>query len=297
MSRAGMANIYRESPYEALHIYYFEGRVAPTGWRLKDFIGTWEEDGFSFLFFSKPAGAQVERLRRAFPGALLLDSFHMSYEQWQGAAITPLQIGRFTIRPPWGPAEDEGPDTEPPILLDPGVVFGTGTHATTRDCLEAVTCAVGRGACTSALDLGTGTGLLALAAVRCGCSRCLAVDLNELAARTAAANVRLNRMQDRILVIQGRAETLIDTPVDLLIANIHYEIMRQLIRARGFLRKRWFILSGLMRSEAKAVRDFLNTVPVRILQEWSGDGVWHTLLGVTDWVDADAMHKRHKEPS
>jgi ribosomal protein L11 methyltransferase len=272
----------RENPYETLHIYYFSGRVVPDTRRLRDFIGTWEEDGFSFLFFSRPAEAQVAALRRAHPGAALLDSFHMPYEQWQGTAVAPLRIGRFHIRPPWGPADNGEPDTEPPILLDPGVVFGTGTHATTRDCLEAVACAVEGGGCASALDLGTGTGLLALAAVRCGCSRCLAVDLNGLAARTALANVRLNRMEDRILVIRGRAEAVIDTPADLLIANIHYEIMRQLIGTSGFLRKRWFILSGLMRSEAKAVRDFLNTAPVRILREWSGDGVWHTMLGETE---------------
>lgn len=269
----------RRCPYETLHIYYFSGRVAADGRQLRDFIGTWEEDDTSFLFFSKPAEAQVATLCQAFPQAVLLDSFHMPYEQWQGAAVAPLQIGRFRILPPWAPAEADTADGEPPILLDPGVVFGTGTHATTRDCLEAVALATAAGGCISALDLGTGTGLLALAAVRCGCKRCLAVDLNGLAARTALANVRLNRLEDRILVLRSRAETLIDTPADLLIANIHYEIMRQLLRAPGFLNKRWFVLSGLMRSEAKAVRDFLNTAPVNILREWSGDGVWHTILG------------------
>jgi ribosomal protein L11 methyltransferase len=285
MDGPGMRGASQGCPYETLHIYYFSGRVTPAGRELRDFIGTWEEDGFSFLFFSSPAEAQVHALGRAFPGARLLDSFHMTYEQWQGAPVVPLRVGRFHIRPPWAPAEANGSGAEPPILMDPGVVFGTGTHATTRDCLEAVACAVERGGCTSALDLGTGTGLLALAAVRCGCRRCLAVDLNALAATTAWANVRLNRLEDRILVIRGRAEAVIDTPADLLIANIHYDIMRQLVQASGFLKKRWFVLSGLMRSEAKTVRDTLNTLPVRILREWSGDGVWHTVLGVTDGAD------------
>jgi ribosomal protein L11 methyltransferase len=138
------------------------------------------------------------------------------------------------------------------------------------------------GECKTVLDLGTGTGLLALATARCGCRRCLAVDLNALAATTAGINVRLNHWEDRILVVRGRAENFIDTPADLLIANIHYDIMRQLIRSPGFFTKKLFILSGLMRSEAGAVRDFLNSGPVKILREWSGDGIWHTFLGATD---------------
>jgi ribosomal protein L11 methyltransferase len=272
------------NPYRELYIYYLAGRMQEVESReLIDFIGNWEEDGYSFLFFSKPADAQVKWLLDAQPQLALLDDFHMSYEEWQGAGIQPNQIGRFHIRPPWLTAPDNRDDPSGilPIILDPGVVFGTGTHATTKDCLSAVSAAMDTGECQTVLDLGTGTGLLALAAARCGCRRCLAVDLNALAAATAGINVRLNHWEDRILVVRGRAENFMDTPADLLIANIHYDIMRQLIRSPGFLTKKRFILSGLMRSEASAVRDFLYTEPVKILREWSGDGIWHTFLGTT----------------
>jgi ribosomal protein L11 methyltransferase len=272
------------NPYQELYIYYLAGRMqAAASPLLMDFIGNWEEDGFSFLFFSKPAREQVDTLLDTQPQLALLDNFHMSYEEWQGAGMQPVQIGRFYIRPPWLTAPDDSGDTTGclPIFLDPGVVFGTGTHATTKDCLAAVSAAMDTGECETVLDLGTGTGLLALAAARCGCRCCLAVDLNALAATTAGINVRLNHWEDRILVVRGRAENFIDTPADLLIANIHYDIMRQLIRSPGFLTKKLFILSGLMRSEAGAVRDFLYTGPVKILREWSGDGIWHTFLGTT----------------
>lgn len=272
------------NPYQELYIYYLSGRLQERASRLlTDFIGNWDEDGFSFLFFSKPAQPQVEALLRTQPQLVLLDAFHMSYEEWQGAGIQPMRIGRFHIRPPWLTAPDDISDSSNslPILLDPGVVFGTGTHATTKDCLAAVCAAMETGECKTVLDLGTGTGLLALAAARCGCRRCLAVDLNALAATTAGLNVRLNHWEDRILAVRGRAENFIDTPADLLIANIHYDIMRRLIRSPGFLTKKQFILSGLMRSEAVAVRDYLYTLPVTLLREWSGDGIWHTFLGAT----------------
>jgi ribosomal protein L11 methyltransferase len=278
------------NPYRELYIYYLAGRMTSAASRvLMDFIGNWEEDGFSFLFFSNPAHDQVEALLGTQPQMVLLDDFHMSYEEWQGAGPQQIQIGRFHISPPWlaAPSHIDGASGSLPILLDPGVVFGTGTHATTKDCLAAVSAAMETGMCETALDLGTGTGLLALAAARCGCRRCLAVDLNALAASTAGINVRLNHLENRILVVRGRAENFIDTPVDLLIANIHYDVMRQLIRSTGFLSKKLFILSGLMRSEACAVRDFLNTQRITILREWSGDGIWHTFLGTT--ADEKAM--------
>lgn len=284
MNMSMLPDYTKGNPYRELYIYYLSGRMQATASRvLTDFIGNWEEDGFSFLFFSKPADRQIAALLYTQPQLALLDDFHMSYEEWQGAGVQPMQIGRFHLRPPWLTAPDDTNDRSGslPIILDPGVVFGTGTHATTKDCLAAVCTAMDTGGCETVLDLGTGTGLLALAAARCGCRRCLAVDLNALAATTAGINARLNHWEDRILIVRGRAEDFIDTPADLLIANIHYDIMRQLIRSPGFLRKKWFILSGLMQSEAISVRAFLFALPVKILWEWSGDGIWHTFLGTT----------------
>lgn len=282
MGRAISADYANGNPYSELYIYYLSGRVPAAAERnLLNFLGNWEEEGFSFLFFSRPEKEQVSKLLDEWPGLILLDSFHMRYHEWQGAAAAALKISGFHVIPPWLAASTGDPESEGgmPIILDPGVVFGTGTHATTKDCLEAVQTAVRGGACHTVLDLGTGTGLLALAAIRSGCERSLAVDLNPLAASTALTNVRLNHMEDRILVIRGRAEEFIDSSADLLIANIHYDIMQRLIRSAGFLTKKRFILSGLMRSEAKAVRDWLCRAPVDILQEWSSDGIWHTFLG------------------
>ena len=135
------------------------------------------------------------------------------------------------------------------------------------------------------LDLGTGTGLLSLAAARLGSKRVVGVDLNFLAASTAAINVQLNQLADRVVIIQAKAEDVIAYPADFVIANIHYDVMRHLISAKGFLDKKRFILSGLLRSEAKDIADRLARQPVKIIKQWNSDGIWHTFYGKMDPMD------------
>jgi len=204
----------------------------------------------------------------------------MTYDQWQGNKIAPFKVGRFHIIPPWGkePNRTEASSKDLTVLLDPGVVFGNGLHTTTQDCLKALEMLFLRENIASALDLGTGTGLLSLAVSLLGCKSTLAVDFNFLAANTALRNVRLNGLENTILVAQGRAEDFIDSPSDLMIANIHYDVMKQLITSQSFLEKKWFILSGLLRSQARDLRLKLSRLPVNIVKEWERDGIWHTLL-------------------
>lgn len=267
------------SPYKDLHIYYIQGRLTKEEEAFgKYFLGNWQEDDFSFLFFSKPCGASVRRVLSARPDLTLLDKYHMTYEQWQGGKVTGFSTGRFFITPPW---ETAGvPRGKTGIVLDPGVVFGTGAHPTTLNCLAALDHLFEREPISSALDLGTGTGLLALAAARMGCRTTLAVDFNYLAAKTAGKNVRLNGLADRIAVVQGLAEDWISCQADLLISNIHYDIVKRLIDSEGFYTKKWFVLSGLLRSQARDIAHRLSGQPVEILKRWELDGIWHTFLGM-----------------
>jgi len=265
-------------PYKNLYIYYLKGCLEPdhhlSG---SDFIGNWEEDGFSFLFFSEPSNKKVERILGAQTQLTLLDRYQMTYNEWHGGKVASFQSGSFFISPPWDQSYSRHQGLH--LLLDPGVVFGTGNHTTTRDCLEALEMACRENRIESVLDLGTGTGLLALAAARLGCRSALAVDVNFLAARTALKNIRANRLEDKILIVQGRAEDFIDCRSDLVIANIHYDIMRRLLDSKGFLKKKWFILSGLLRSQARDVVYRLGKYPAHIIKTWDCDGVWHTFFG------------------
>lgn len=274
-----------DNPYKELYIYYLQGRLKPDNKICgSDFIGNWQEDDCSFLFFSKPSPEEVSKILISNPELALLDEFHMTYDQWQGSKTGPEKIGRFCIVPPW---RKNGKKInlchkELTILLDPGVVFGNGLHTTTQDCLNAVEMVFLRDRIELAIDIGTGTGILALAASLLGCRRTLAVDFNFLAATTALRNVRLNNLENRVLVSQGRAEDLIDSPSDLVIANIHYDVMKLLIASRNFYNKKWFILSGLLRSQAREVSFYLFKNRINIIKTWERDGIWHTFLGKKD---------------
>jgi ribosomal protein L11 methyltransferase len=268
-------------PYRDLYIYYLQGKLNAERFEFEDnFIGNWEEESFSFLFFSSPASSAVAKLVNSHPQLTLIDSYQMSYDQWLGERFTTLDSGKFHIIPSWESAPERGSNPgKINILMDPGVVFGTGTHATTCDCLEALELATATTPPETALDLGTGTGLLALAAAKSGCKKIIAVDLNLLAAETAANNVKLNHLDQRVLVTRGRAQDFIEYPADIVIANIHFDVMREIIASQGFLEKDQFILSGLLRGEAKAVIAKLAQYPVKLIKTWTSDSVWHTIYG------------------
>jgi ribosomal protein L11 methyltransferase len=272
------------NPYGMLHIYYLSGRLAPErGDFGGTYLGNWEEEDTSFLFFSRPASDRIERLLADQPHLGLLDTFQMTYEQWQGGCVEPLAIDGITLLPPW--FEGDTPPGDPGgivLNLDPGLVFGSGTHPTTADCLRAIQTVFSRGVPPeTVLDLGTGTGVLALAAAKLGSRRVLAVDLNPLAAHTARRNVAANGLGSRVLAIRGRAETFVDRPADLLVANIHFDVLEKVMAAPGFARKPQVILSGLLRSEARAAKTELLRRGFRIRSSWENNGTWFTMLAVT----------------
>jgi ribosomal protein L11 methyltransferase len=267
-------------PSRDLFIYYLTGRLkAASGMFQNNFIGNWEEDNDSFLFFSSPASRQIQNLLYHQRQLSYVDSYEMSYDQWLGEVFSTFEHGKFRIMPAWEASEGGTGEDKMGILLDPGLVFGTGTHPTTRDCLEALEAAACSKEFKTVLDLGTGTGLLSLAAARLGGKRVVAVDLNLLAVRTAARNVKLNQLEDRVVVVQAKAEDAIAYPAELVIANIHYDVMRHLINVKEFMDKKRFILSGLLRSETKQIADSLARQPVKILKQWTHDGIWHTFYG------------------
>lgn len=268
------------SPYTDLFIYYLKGLAKTDGHNLGHrFLGAWLEDGFSFLFFSETSLPGIEQFISTRPELTLIDEYQMSYAEWQGGLLGPGYFGSFFITPPWSAPAQTLTREKRPIILDPGVVFGSGSHPTTLSCLEALEFAFGFDAFDSALDLGTGTGLLALAAARLGCRKIIAVDLNLLAVRTALNNIRRNRLENRIVAIQGTAQDFVNVKADLVIANVHYQVMKGLIASRDFLSKRGFILSGLLRSQARDIQAELSNKPVRIIKKWEPEGIWYTFFG------------------
>lgn len=133
-------------------------------------------------------------------------------ERWK-ESVRPVRVGAFVVRPTWSSAQDDGGAI--PLVLDPGMAFGTGLHPTTRQCLEALSTLHLAGA--RVLDVGTGSGILAIAAARRGAAAVVAVDTDELAVRAAAENAARNAVA--VEVRPGSAADL-RGEFDVVVANI-----------------------------------------------------------------------------
>lgn len=265
-------------PYDKLYIYEIDGRIDQKDRDFPaDYIGTWLEGDHAFLFFSQTQDRVVQSILERNPSFHLIDRFTLDYRDWQaGDEIRPFRVGKMVFIPPW---ENVALATdEIPILLDPSVVFGTGLHLTTRDCLEALCKVFQEDRPQTVLDLGTGTGILALACAKLGAERVLAVDYNPLAVKTATRNVILNGEEKCINVIKGKAEDLIRQQADLICCNLPCQVLDRLLNTEAFFQKRWSILSGFFSSQAEGVAQRLRRrgVGLEIISE---QGPWRTVLG------------------
>ncbi|BDD89021.1 50S ribosomal protein L11 methyltransferase [Desulfofustis limnaeus] len=265
-------------PDDELTVLCVRGRVPERREYPPGFLGNWQEGDYSYLFFLEPQSASITQLLAEEAHLQVVERFRLSYRQWQEGRAEPCRVGRIMVQP----LAAEGFDVPSDCLmikLDAGLVFGDGCHPTTRDCLEAVQRACSAADIRRVLDLGTGSGLLALAAARLGCRQVVAVDLNLLAARTAQRNVRLNSLAATVAVVNGRAEDVCRVEVDLLIANIGYQVLADIIRSGALSPPKWFVFSGLQTSEAGAVADLLAQRGAVVVKRWQSEKIWHTFLG------------------
>ena len=134
----------------------------------------------------------------------------------------PLRLGRrLYIRPQWTAIPDPRPD-DIVLVMDPGMAFGTGTHPTTQLCLIAIEEHLDGQPVADVLDLGCGSGILGIAALKLGAARVLALDTDELAVHATAQNAAYNEVGERLTVQQGSLETLHHSArrFDLLLVNI-----------------------------------------------------------------------------
>lgn len=138
-----------------------------------------------------------------------------------GRIFKPFQLGRFTIIPEGDPPPPQG---DIPLYLSRKGAFGSGEHETTAACLsllENIPALLG----TRVFDLGSGTGILAIAALLLGAASAVAVDIEWPAAVSCAANARLNGVEKRTFTVCGELGTLNSSGFDLVMANIYADIL------------------------------------------------------------------------
>ena len=228
---------------------------------------------------------EVERVREALAEALRVyglassDVREMRFREVEGRdwlaewkkGWRPVAVGRFVVAPPWSEVEEGAGRLV--IRVEPGMAFGTGTHETTRLCLAAVERHF-RG--RSFLDVGTGTGVLAIAAAKLNpAARVEACDTDPLAVSVAEENARLNGVGGRI---EFRVGTVDDrTPsADLVCANLTADVILPLLPALLGATCGRLVLSGILTTQAPQVGARLIELGVGDY-EITRDGEWVAL--------------------
>jgi ribosomal protein L11 methyltransferase len=175
---------------------------------------------------------------------------------------TPREIGdRLLICPAWLPV----PETDRLVLtLEPGVAFGTGEHATTQLCLEALEMRLGENPeLITIADIGCGSGVLSVGALLLGAKQVYAVDNDPLATNATLENIERNHLDpSKLIVATGSVESLlpiVPAPVEGIVCNILADIIVELIPQWEPIVKptTWGILSGILLDQAKGVADVL----------------------------------------
>jgi ribosomal protein L11 methyltransferase len=202
------------------------------------------------------------------PGQVKVSYRMVHEESWADAwkqYFKPMKIGeRLVIKPTWEqykPIKDEIV-----IELDPGMAFGTGTHATTALCMRALEHVLQHG--DRVIDIGTGSGILAITAAHLGASQILALDLDPVAVSSARENISLNHLADRVIVKQSDLLDILRTegqsdpfllPADVIVANILADIIvhvmtdvHRSLRSGGI-----FIASGIITAKEAEVNHAL----------------------------------------
>ena len=247
-----------------------------------------DEEGFAKMGEVRIALENLKKTAQAC-GTLLMTMDSLQDADWENnwkQYYKPMEIGeRLLVIPQW---EQEDPKVRKaleggrvPLILEPGLTFGTGSHATTRLCLTALEQAVQGG--EKVLDLGCGSGILAIAALKLGAASALAVDIDDTCLDVAYENAAMNGIgRDTYTVKVGdilsdealRAE--IGGGYDVVLANIVADVIiglgpmvRSLLRENGV-----FLCSGIIDTRAEEVADKLRQAGLEILDTRSSEG-WY----------------------
>jgi len=192
-------------------------------------------------------------------------------EEWK-QSWQPVEIGRFIIAPPWSDISDRHDRLI--IRIEPGMAFGTGTHETTRLCLDAIQKHFSGG---SFLDVGTGTGILAIAAAKLVPeARVEACDTDEAAVAIARENAEANGVAEQINFRVGSVDD--STPsADLVCANLTADVINQMLPTLVSLSCGKLILSGILETQIELVQSGLHACGIDDF-EIAQDGEWVALI-------------------
>ena len=248
------------------------------------FYVTADDAGFSTVAQVRIA---LEELKKNHPeyGTLLMTADDVQDADWENnwkKYYKPMEIGnRLLVVPEWEKKKAKG---RIPLILNPGLTFGTGSHATTRLCLTALDREI-RGV-EQVLDLGCGSGILSIASLLLGAEHAFACDIDEKCVDVAYENAALNGIgKDRYTVRWGdvltdrQLQQEMGGPYDVIVANIVADVIISLAsRVRPFLKPGGlFLTSGVIDDRAEEVADALRSAGWAIKEENHSEG-WYSYL-------------------
>jgi ribosomal protein L11 methyltransferase len=197
-------------------------------------------------------------------------------EQWK-KSVRAQELGALAVVPPWFA---DGRDPARTIVIEPAMAFGTGEHATTRGVVRLMQKVVRGG--EHVADLGAGSAVLAIAAVKLGAAHAAAIEIDPDAIGNAEENVRRNGVAGRVQVIEGDAATLLPlvAPVQLLFANIISSVLIELLPsiALALADDGRAILSGILVDERNDMMRTLTDSGWRVVDEDSEDAWWSATI-------------------
>ncbi len=233
-------------------------------------VHAWLEPGEGFPALLSDLRHRLPALRAAHPeyGTLLLDTRSVPDEDWAELwkkYYKPLRAGaHFIIKPSWEPFRPEAGDRI--IELDPGMAFGSGYHETTVMCLSLLEKTVFPG--SRVIDVGTGSGILAIGAAMLGAGHVLAIDIDRDAVRVAGQNIAHNGVSAQVSVQEGNLLDRVSEVCDICVANIIAQVicsfaapLRAHIRPGGV-----FLCSGIIAEREEEVRGALLAAGYEIIE-------------------------------
>jgi ribosomal protein L11 methyltransferase len=225
------------------------------------------------------AEAAEAEVRETFEGAKMLREEHED-QDWSNAwkaQIRSVQVGRIWVGPPWMRAE--APKDGIAIEIEPKMAFGTGDHPTTSLCLGAVDRYLAAHPGASVLDVGTGTGVLAIAAKRLGAGRVEGIDNDPVSIELAKENLEVNGTPD--IALSTRTLEGIDGTFDLVLANILANTLVELAPLIAAKVKDRLVLAGVLAHQADEV------TAAYVAQGLTSEG----LERINEWVRLDLVRR------
>ncbi|NGP76500.1 50S ribosomal protein L11 methyltransferase [Balneolaceae bacterium YR4-1] len=217
--------------------------------------------------FSDVHRERIEGILRAYPGDGFIETEEVVAdrnwnEEWE-KTIVAQNIGKFYVKPTWQRGE---PDNDSILLeIDPKMAFGTGYHETTRLMLKLLPSVIEGD--DIVLDAGTGTGILAIAAIKLGADKAFAFDIDEWSITNTRENILLNGVEKKVAVRKGSLETIPSgSQYDVILANIERNtILDMLPKLKRLLKEEGrMLLSGLLEKDEPSVTQKLEDLELKV---------------------------------